>query len=57
MKSNALSTIQDYIICNYKYKYKYKCKYKLRKLPTFRVKSVKIYPVQKKFTREFSWLS
>ena len=28
-----------------------------RKLPIFRVKSVKIYSGQKKFTREFSWLS
>ena len=27
------------------------------KLPIFRVKSVKIYTGQKKFTREFSWLS
>ena len=27
------------------------------KLPIFRVKSVKIYTSQKKFTREFSWLS
>merc|ERR1712055_501719 len=27
------------------------------KLPIFRIKSVKIYTSQKKFTREFSWLS
>ena len=27
------------------------------KLPIFRVKSVKVYTSQKKFTREFAWLS